>query len=170
MSEWPLLPGVNGAARFDGDDHRLWLERYWDNSFDAPFALHIGMNPSMAGKDRDDLTVRKDQEFTRRMGLSRMFKCNIGTLVSTDPNGLHGVSVVCHQDNLSTIFRLAGGAARIVVATGNLPDPLIGYARTIFRELKRQGLRLECFGLTKNHWPKHSSRLGYDTPLQEFLW
>jgi hypothetical protein len=127
------------------------------------------MNPSRAGADVDDLTVRKDQEFTRRMGFDRMFKCNAGTFISTDPNGLleRGI-VLAHPDNLATIRRLAEHAARIVVATGKPPEPLMGHARAVFRALR--GLHVECFGLTRDHWPKHSSRLAYDTPLIEFMW
>jgi hypothetical protein len=164
---WPLLPGTAGDALFIGDDHRLTLERIWGDG--GPYALHIGMNPSRADKDTDDLTVRKDQEFTRRMGLSRMYKTNIGTLISTDPAGLsaHGV-MVAHPDNVATILRLAADAARIVVATGKPPAPLIGLANALFRALRPW--KLECFGMTADHWPKHSSRLGYDTPLREFVW
>lgn len=170
MSAWPLLPGVSGAARFEGEQHRLCLQRWWGLS-DAPFALHIGMNPSRAGADQDDLTVRKDQEFTRRLDLTRMFKLNIGTFISTDPAGLsvRGV-IVSHEANLGLIRAYAATAARIIVATGKPPDQLLGHARTIFRALKSDGRRMECFGLTKDHWPKHSSRLAYATPLQEFRW
>jgi len=169
-SFWPLLPGVAGAALFESDDHRLWLERQWDPQADA-FVLHIGMNPSMAGADRDDLTVRKDQEFTRRMGFSRMVKCNLGTLVSTDPKGLSlpGVTV-CHPNNSSTILNFARTASRIVIATGRPPDPLLGHARALFNALRANKRHMECFGLTKDHWPKHSSRLAYVTPIVEFIW
>jgi hypothetical protein len=164
---WPLLPGTTGDALFSGDDHRLWLSRAWGD--DAAYALHIGMNPSYAGASNDDLTVRKDQEFTRRMGLSRMVKCNVGTLISTDPAGLlvRGV-MVAHPDNSETILRFAAAASRIVVATGTPPIPLRGPARDLFYKLR--SYRVECFGLTGDHWPKHSSRLGYDTELREFVW
>lgn len=166
---WPLLEGVEGAARFDGSEHRLWLERRWNGSDD--YALHIGMNPSVAGADRDDLTIRKDQEFTRRMGLTRLFKCNIGTWISTDPIGLEAPGItVCHPENLAIILGLAHSAARVVVATGNPPDPLLGAARATFRALKTAGVTLECFGLTKDHWPKHSSRLAYKTEIVDFVW
>lgn len=170
MSTWPLLPCVKGAARFEGNDHRLWLERWWDEP-DAPFVMHIGMNPSMAGADYDDLTVRKDQEFTRRLGLTRMFKLNVGTYISTDPAALSARGVtVSHEANLALIRAYAATAARIIIATGKPPDPLLGHARTLFRALKGDSRKMECFGLTRDHWPKHSSRLGYDTPVREFVW
>lgn len=169
-SFWPLLPGVKGSALFPNPNHRLHLERSWEGP-GTGYALHIGCNPSVAGADRDDLTVRKDQEFTKRLGLSRMYKCNVGTFVSTDPRGLSAPSVVvCHADNLQTIRDLAAQAVRIIIATGKPPDPLIGHTRTLFRALKADGRRMECFGLTKDHWPKHSSRLAYVTEVVEFAW
>jgi hypothetical protein len=64
----------------------------------------------------------------------------------------------------------AAKASRVVIATGKPPDELIWGARTLFRRLKADGRRMECFGLTKDHWPKHSSRLGYNTELVEFVW
>lgn len=168
---WPLLPGVQGAAHFPSSSHRLWLSRRWDDDEDADFALHIGMNPSVAGADNDDLTVRKDQEFTKRLGLSRMVKCNIGTLISTDPNGLLARgAVLAHPENAATIMRFARDAARVVIATGKPPEPLRPLARAVFRSLASAGIRMECFGLTGDHWPKHSSRLGYATELVEFVW
>jgi hypothetical protein len=167
VSKWPLRPGVMGSAHFEGNDHRIWLERWWDEP-DAPFALHIGMNPSKAGADCDDFTVRKDQEFTKLMGLSRMVKVNIGTYISTDPVGLAGHGI--HECNLRVICAYAATAARIIVATGNPPDELCSAAKVLFRKLKADGRRMECFGLTKDHWPKHSSRLGYNTELVEFVW
>jgi hypothetical protein len=162
---------VIGDALFASEDHRLWLERRWGVWPCDGYALHVGMNPSTAGADTDDLTVRKDQEFTRRMGLGWMIKRNLGTLVSTDPNGLsvHGVTV-CHPANLTVILTFARLAKRIVIATGKPPDPLLGHARALFRSLKVNGAKMECFGLTKDHWPKHSSRLAYATPLVEFVW
>lgn len=166
---WPLLPGVRGNATFPLPDHRISLERNWSDDPHAGFVLHIGMNPSMAGADRDDLTVRKDQEFTRRMGFSRMFKFNLGTLVSTDPEGLCATgAVVCVPNNLEVTIEHARRASRIVVATGKPPGPLVPMANNLFRSLR--GLRVECFGLTRDHWPKHSSRLAYATPLVEFVW
>lgn len=170
MTDWPLLPGVTGDAAFSYPDHRLWLERRW-GEWDSPYVLHVGMNPSMAGKDRDDLTVRKDQEFTRRMGLSRMIKCNLGTLVSTDPNGLLiPGAMICDPTNLEITIGLAEAAHRIVIATGKPPDPLIPMAKNLFRAMKAKKLMMECFGLTQDHWPKHSSRLAYATPIVEFIW
>lgn len=104
------------------------------------------------------------------MGLDRMVKCNVGTFISTDPNGLALARIVSHACNQATILGFAGRASRIIIATGKPPEPLLGHARTLFRVLKADGRKMECFGLTKDHWPKHSSRLAYATPIVEFVW
>lgn len=169
---FPMRPGTLGGAEFVGDnmEHRLYLMRDWAaGEIDAPYALSIGMNPSMANHLMDDLTVRKDQIFTEQFGLRRMFKGNVGSYRCTDPAGLtaRGV-VVSHPENLPMIRRLAADAALIFVATGRVPDVLVPHARTMFRALKQDGRRLMCLGLTRDGWPKHSSRLAYSTPFQEF--
>jgi hypothetical protein len=166
---WPLLPEVKGDAYFPQPNHRLWLTRSWEGDA-VGNVLHIGMNPSLAGADRDDRTVRKDQEFTKRMGFCRMVKCNVGTFISTDPRGVPESSAACHPDNVKTILHWAALSCRIVVATGKPPDPLLSAARLLFKRLKLEGYKMECFGLTKDHWPKHSSRLAYAARLVEFVW
>lgn len=169
MTVWPLLAGVTGAAFFPSKDHRLWLERRWGEDIDENFVLHVGMNPSYADANGDDLTVRKDQEFTRRIGFSRMVKMNVGTFISTDPKGLSAPDViVSHPYNTAMILECALRARRVIVATGDPPKPLIDVARNLLRGMTAAGFRMECFGLTKGGWPKHSSRLGYASKLALF--
>jgi Protein of unknown function (DUF1643) len=117
---FPLLPGVVGRAEFAGDhqEHRLWLERQWGD--DPRYALWCGMNASTAMEDIDDMTLRKDQAWTRAWGLSRMFKVNIGSYRCTGPEGLSERDVtVNHEENVPTILRLAQGAQIIVIACGS---------------------------------------------------
>ena len=168
----PLPLGVVGFAEFAGDrrEHRLTLERRTvDAPPCAPFVLHCGMNPSTAGAELDDMTVYKDWVYTQRWGFGRMFKVNVGSFVSTDPDGLNMPGVlVNHPSNHDKIRVLASYAARLVIACGDPPDALKPHARTLFRHLRADGRRMQCFGLTKSGWPKHSSRLAYATELMDF--
>jgi hypothetical protein len=168
----PLLPGVSGDALFVGDrhEHRLWLERHLsDSAPGAPYVLCCGMNPSTAGVDSDDLTVRKDWGYATRWGFGRLYKVNAGSYASTDPAGMCAPGVtVNHPDNHQKIRVLAAYAALIVMACGDPPEVLMPHARTLVRLLKADGRKMMCLGLTKSGWPKHSSRIAYDLPLVEF--
>lgn len=171
-----LQDGVIGRADFIGanQEHRLALERYWGNLLepdpDPRYALWIGMNPSTASHDVDDLTVRKEQTWTRMLGLVRYIKCNIGSYRSTNPAGLAQAEVVSHPDNLPTILRLATApqAHRVILTTGAPPPVLECFYRATVQALRGAGVPLWCLGKTKGGWPKHSSRIGYHTPIVEF--
>lgn len=180
-SKWPLLPGVRGGAEFagQGDVHRLLLWRDWGPEFPAldalpdfnGAALWIGMNPSTAEADIDDLTVRKEQVWTRMLRLTRYLKMNVSTYRSTDPRALAGAAangMTRHPDNLPMLRRCAERASVIIVATGLVPDCIRQDALAVFDTLRDPSLasKVRCLGLTKAGWPKHSSRIGYDVPIQ----
>src|SRR5215210_5073106 len=65
----PLEPGVRGSAVFsECGNYRRLLTRYWGDDEDAPFALWIGMNPSMADAAADDPTTQRECRMTRSWG------------------------------------------------------------------------------------------------------
>lgn len=165
-----LLEGIVGAASFSPDGrHRLWLERRLaSHPPDWPFALFVGHNPSDAGADRDDMTARKCWEFAaRQMKAARIIVANLGTLVCTDPAALPADGLA-HPDNAAILRALCASAAAVVVAHGTPVRALHGEA------LALRGLLLEldrtprCLGTTGDGWPRHPSRLGYDTTLVDY--
>lgn len=165
-----LRPGVTGSAIFRGDnrEHRLTLERVWGDAL--ALALWIGMNPSGAEADVDDLTVLKEQHWTRMLGFTRYTKVNAGTYRWTDSRSLGNIAVpLAHPDNLPMIRDLAGRAAVIVLATGKPPATLERHVCDLLEALKRDGRTAMCLGATKDGWPKHSSRLAYATPFVDFV-
>jgi hypothetical protein len=172
-STFAMQQGVVGDALFVGDrqEHRLWLSRHWCTMLRwvPSYVLWCGMNPSTARHDMDDLTVRKEQEFTARLGHSKMFKVNAGSYCCTNPLLLlqDGIQLA-HPDNLPTIRRLAAEASAIVMATGHPPAPLVPLAREVFDQMHRDGRQMLCLGTTAGGWPKHSSRLAYATRFEEF--
>lgn len=171
-----LLPGVNAFAEWSGDnnEHRLCLTREWVSPFSsgdprrcAPFALWIGMNPSVASADIDDLTCRKEQVWTRMLDLQAYVKVNVGTYRCTDPSKLPADVALSHDRNLSTISEWARAATckAVILATGRVPDRLVVSFREIIELLRAYGVPLQSLGTTKDGWPRHSSRIGYSTPL-----
>jgi hypothetical protein len=116
-----LPEGVVGDALFLGDnrEHRLWLERRLSKVGPAaPYALWIGMNPSVAGANEDDMTVRKEWIFTCNYGLSRYVKMNVGTYVCTDPTKLP-LGLLTHPSNDDALRCALPNAAAIVMATAS---------------------------------------------------
>jgi hypothetical protein len=170
---FPMMLGVHGSAAFAGDrkEHRLALVRdgIIDGVMGGPFVLSIGMNPSTAQHDLDDLTVRKDQQFTRLLGCGRMVKMNAASYCSTDPAGLAGAGVpINHPMNHPMILEYAARAKHVLVSTGKPPAVMQRIAIELFRLLVGAGIPMICLGLTVDGWPKHTSRLAYSTPFRPF--
>jgi hypothetical protein len=170
-----MMPGVIGNAYFAEDDkrHRLWLERdgIMPEQYGEAYSLFIGMNPSKAMYKLDDPTVRQDQMFTKKFGLSRMFKVNVASWRDTDSSSLSVLTYtqMNHVRNMPTIRDLAANAALIVVCTGELRSVAAECARDTFIALQRDGRELMCLG-NVGRWPRHSSRLAHVTPLRNFEW
>jgi hypothetical protein len=169
-----LPDGVSGDAGYAGNDeaHRLYLERWRTglvNRTTAPFALFVGMNPSGAEADIDDLTVRKEWNWTRMWGLERYIKMNLGTLRMTKSGALDtcGLPLV-HPENVRKILEYAERADILVLSTGKPPHGLRDAAEVLFAGLRPLGDKVQCFGVTKAGWPKHTSRLAYATRLGTF--
>ena len=99
-----------------------------------------------------------------------MFKLNVGSYRCTDPAKLPRGCTLSHEENLPTIRRITKEAGLVLVATGNLPDALVSLGRTVFNAMRTDGVHMVCLGVTKSHWPKHTSRLAYDTPMVPFVW
>jgi hypothetical protein len=169
----PLLPGMEGEARFAGDnqEHRIWLLRQpvgvekepWD------YALWIGRNPSTADKDVDDMTIRKELGFTKQMGFKRYIKTNFSTWRATYPQDLLKPGAeLSYPTNEPMILNLAAKAAAVIVACGNLSDAEAPNALKILESLVNAGEPLWCLGLTNAGWPKHSSRLAYATEFERY--
>lgn len=165
----PLLPGVTGSAGYvtGMPEHRLWLARDWGD-IEGAFLLSIGMNPSTAEADVDDLTLRKDQGFTQRFGYARLVKCNIGSYRATDPAALAEIAEPCHPENIRTILKYSSmQGALILLCCGDLPPALQAAGKHVFALLRQLDKPLWHLGLTKAGYPKHTSRLGYREQLQE---
>lgn len=78
---------ASADAEFSADGlHRLSLRRWWD--YDRRPAVFIGLNPSTAGADEDNPTVRRCVRFARDWGFGGLVIVNLFTLIATDPKVL----------------------------------------------------------------------------------
>lgn len=161
-----LLPGCSGTARFSDDGlYRYLLTRTWVEN--GRHAIFIGLNPSKAGADVDDMTIRKCIGFATSWGCGRLSMLNLFALVSTDPDAL-----------LSSLNPTGSENAHWIDHTLALvDDPIIVAAWGTHPMAETPGCKLEyalrprkmmCLGRTKGGAPKHPSRIAYATKLEVF--
>jgi len=73
-------------AIFSADKMRRFvLIRDWSDGAPLRTMNLMGLNPSYAGVEVDDMTVRKDIGFAKRWGFNRVVLTNLLANVSTDP-------------------------------------------------------------------------------------
>ena len=160
------------GATFSGcGTWRYTLWNRWDRH--APQLGYVGCNPSDAGTEeadgslRWDHTARKFDGFARRHEYGGWCAANLFALVSTDPAGLRsfdGDPVGPEGD--AAILRLSTECDDIVLCWGAIGGVFRARAEHVVGMLA--GASLWCFGLTRAGHPVHPSRLPYATPLVPF--
>jgi hypothetical protein len=165
-----LQDGVAGNASFSKcGRYRYWLSRDWGQHFGGPFALWIGMNPSTAAADVDDPTIRREIEFTKRLGLGCYVKMNVMDYRATNQKDLRGAGVEpCSFANEATIYEFARRAKLVIAAWGKLPISLIGFADAARRAVEVAEKELLCLGFNKDGSPKHPLYVKGDTPFIKY--
>jgi len=163
---------TRGAAEFSAcGKYRYWLSRTWADHDGARWRLSndlwVLLNPSYAGADTDDQTVRKVVEFSRRNGAGALVIVNPNAYIATDPKELqaardHGVDV-CGPGNKSAIVDCLLWCDRVICGWGAGIAP---------EDKKWIGIQLAthrrpafCLGTTASGEPRHPLRLAYNTPL-----
>lgn len=158
------------SARFSEDRKRRFeLVRDWSEGEPLRLANFAMLNPSDAGEEKDDPTVRKCIGFARRWGYNGIAVTNLTACVSTDPWGLPPWSGL-DPENTAALCKWIKSAEILVAAWGSQPRAI---ERTIalpelihhFRELAHPAT-LHCIGETLKGSPCHPSRAPYtDRPL-----
>lgn len=169
-----LQDGVTGSADFsECGKYRRALYRSWDGLFDehrSRFALLIGQNPSVADGHFNDPTVHREIDFTKRMGLNALVKCNVMDYRATKPKDLRAPGIKpCSEANLVAIICHAAKAEKIICAWGVIHKSLQNHVDDVVGLLRASGKPIYCFGKTKSGQPRHPLYLRADTPLQPFF-
>lgn len=150
--------------------YRVW--RMWDLSL--PVLVLCGMNPSYADAVRSDLTLTKTIGFAKRHGYGGVIIVNLFAFRATDPNVLRSrlstmaredvvgpendahIAWACQAPPLSTVVAAWG--------TGWVANRDVEVL-SLLRNLRKGNVK--CFGKTADGRPRHVSRLGYATPMEE---
>jgi hypothetical protein len=165
-----LGPGVHGDALMSPDGRYRQLMRRWlGDTFPERYIMFIGMNPSTADASVDDPTCAREWSFARREGFTGMIKANVGDYRATDPKALLRDGIVAVSPaNLPAIRAAAVKAEIVVLCHGKLNRALAPAGAEIVAALRKDRVRLMCFGTNADGSAKHPLYLRADTPLVEF--
>ena len=131
--------------------------------------VFIGLNPSTADENTDDQTIRKCIGFSKRWGYGKLVMLNLFAFRATDPRKLTGLAIsdaVGPENDKKLIEQTSESAIAglpVICAWGDCGADQ--RAREVTTMLKREGRTLMCLGKTKRGYPKHPSRLSYDSAM-----
>lgn len=165
------LAGGTAAAVFDSRrrEYRYLLTRIWDASL--PTAVFVMLNPSTAGADADDPTVRRiagPKGFARKFGAGGVAIVNLFALCSPDPARLR-----THRDPVgfynSMFVRQAVRQADLVVAAWGAGGVLANRGVDMARSLHASGVRLRALGYTSTGQPRHPLYVPGNAELVDYV-
>lgn len=157
---------AHGTAIFSADGKRRYkLTRRWAPG--GPTACYIGMNPSVADHETDDMTIKKEIGFSQRLGFSALVKINLFSYIATDPKGLLTVEDPV-GDATFCMIRQGMLCANMVIAAWGAMRYTLWLKSAASRRMVGGFTGLKCFGKTKSGAPRHTSRLAYATPLEDW--
>lgn len=133
-----------------------------------------GLNPSIANREKNDPTVRKEIGFAKRWGCGRLVKVNARAYIATDPKDMKramkaGVDVV-GPDNADYVKRAAiaardSGGIFVVAWGANLEDPTLQRA---YYQIIRLYVMPMCLGTNHDGSPVHPLYIPYERELVEW--
>lgn len=148
--------------------YRLELRRQVDPLLGGPTAALIGVNPSIAGAEANDQTIRKDIGFARLHGWGQIIKVNKFARIATDVRQLAAVGDPVGPENDRYIEAAMREADVVIPCWGplaKLPKRLRGRWTEIVAMADWVGKPLMCFGTANDGQPRHTLMLAYATPL-----
>jgi len=159
--------GTGSAIFSENKTFRYFLGRNWSPLQEPKWVCYIGSNPSTANHETDDMTIKKEIGFGKKLGYTGLLKVNLGALVSTDPAGLLRAADCMGPHNLLAIKAAVELASLVVVAWGGLDNRVWAKFRESV-ELVKALKGVKCLGRTKTGAPHHTSRLGYKAQLEDW--
>lgn len=184
---------VTGRAQFSDDRTRRYvLIRRWKHALDPieqgnpndrlPLTW-VMLNPSTAGADTDDATIRKCVGYATRWGYGGIRVLNLFDLISTDPAALKSDPLPCSPRNAEvwaewlrpwqgTEWSSLELRPDVVVGWGDGADvPVAGHPGVLLDRdrwaaefFEKSGIEPMCLGTTRRGHPLHPGRTPYDLP------
>lgn len=141
--------------------YKLW--RVWDK--EKPNLVVIGLNPSTADETLNDPTIRRCIGFAKSMYFGGYVMLNLFAFRATDPKVMKSYTKPVGKDNDLVIRSECNDAiakgGKIVAAWGT-HGSYLNRDKEVMKLLKDDGLKVYCFGVTKDGYPKHPLYLKSD--------
>jgi hypothetical protein len=147
--------------------YRYTLTRPARNAVDAPPAVFIMLNPSVADAVNDDPTIRRCRSFAEDWGYGGIVVANLYAAIATHRSDLWRHPAPVGPRNNSHLRKLAAAGGAIVCAWGGDTEPK--RVAEVVAVLKGAGATLLCLGTTKDGAPRHPLYVRKDQPLVEWL-
>lgn len=157
------------SAVFLGDANQFRVRLDRQIADEGLVAVLVGVNPSIAGAENNDQTIRKDVGFGQRLGWAHIIKVNKFSHVATNVAELAKADDPVGPLNNEYLAAAFAEADLIVPCWGSL-DKLPPRLRTRWREVfdlmvaSRKPIR--CLGTCADGHPRHTLMLPYSTPLE----
>lgn len=152
--------------------YRFLLWRRWSS---APQMVISGVNPSNADEETPDHTVTRGMYYARREGCGAVYFVNPFALVTSDPKVMrstsHPIEPLTERGRCDRAILEACLGARFFVAAWGVHGAHRDRDREVMRLVRDLDPKVPivCFGITKDGYPRHPSRLANDVPLVEYL-
>lgn len=157
---WPSDSTV--SARFSPCTlYRYTLEEIWDP--ELPLVMWLLMNPSVAGLDHADPTLRRTGEFSRRWGCGGQLVGNVHAYRVTAQKRLLEIDDPAGPENDAALVAMARRAGVVMLAYGQPPKPLRARSAAVVALLRATGAKLFALRLSKDGSPYHPLYLPGDT-------
>ena len=144
------VPGNDAIISGDGR-YRYVLKRRWGRGAECGWIM---LNPSTADAAKDDPTIRRIVDFSRRWGFGAAKVVNLFGLRATNPAELAQADDPvgpANDDYVEGVLRLLG---TVVVAWGAHPMAVARANEVVLPWLRHRGV-LECLGMNQDGSPKH---------------
>lgn len=167
-------PYLEHTAEFsECHTYRYLLRRVWDRQL--PILYFVMLNPSTAGSDEDDPTVRKCVGFASRLGFGGIEIRNLFAFVTKDPTRLNAVADPIGPRNGEFLGELPIADGTVLAAWGSryrynkaFADRAQALIRVIEAGAEVSAGSWMCLGYTSWGDPRHPLMLSYRTKLEPF--
>lgn len=158
------LEGSSGAIFDVTSLYRYSLWRTWSTGH--PRVAFIMLNPSAAGAQHNDPTIRRCISFARAWGFGSLEVVNLFAYRTPDPRALSRVANPVGEDNDRFLTQAVTRSHCLVVAWGT-KGALLSRDQVVLDLLTGQNC-LYCLGMTKDGHPLHPLYVKGDVPLLPF--